>query len=443
MRAIRCAVAVVVVLVLASLAVAQDRDELLASPKFIEDARTPRFAELTAEQAAAQITMTAGRDYAAFGFNTPEIRVVLPAVDNSVYADVDFGEPALVDANGAEVAYELERGIYDDSTHRDELRFLRVEGEGEEPLEFARAVGTATVRYPIRIKTLIARRGEPAPEGLDVSFDGPFVTRRMGVDHDDLTAASFTGIEAFRALDVSGRQLERYPSMQMSTTADGITETMTYWGEVAEVQLDIADEWATFHIRYELPEVAPLPADMAGTAPPGDDENPPTPGAKLDVQVVVEAPAAAAAPDLGLTPDEAARRLAQLGYPSPTGDLMVMSAVQGEIDAVQLFLAAGVPIDFAVSDGRTALLSAIMYDHLDLATLLVDWGADVNLADSNNATPLFHAAESCGATSLVRTLIEAGADPTPSTHGNTTAVEMAGIMGCADNEALIRAALGD
>jgi ankyrin repeat protein len=83
-----------------------------------------------------------------------------------------------------------------------------------------------------------------------------------------------------------------------------------------------------------------------------------------------------------------------------------------------------------------------MYGHLELAKLLVDSGADVNLADGNNATPLFHAAGNCEATEFVRVLIEAGADPTPATRGNTTAVEMAGIMGCADNEALIRAALG-
>lgn len=442
MKAFRCTVAVVLALALAPLVVAQDRDELLANPKVDEESKVPQFAELTAEQLAAQITMTAGRNYAVFGFNTPEIRVVLPAVDNSVYAAVEFGEPTLLDANGAEVPYEPELGIYDHGTHRDEIRFVRMEGEGDGPLEFAHAVGTATVRYPIRMRTVTARRGDPAPDGLDVTFDGPFVTRRMGAGSDELDAASFTGIDAFRALDASGRLLEAYPSMQMSSTGDAVTETTSYWGEVAAVQLDVADEWATIRVDYELPEVAPLPDDTIGSPPPDDADNPPTPGAKIDVHVVVETPSMAIASELGVTPEEAVDRLAQLGYPSPSGDLMVMSAVQGETEAVQLFLAAGVPIDFVVDDGRTALLSAIMYGRLDLATLLIDSGADVNLADGNNATPLFHAASNCGATDLVRALIAAGADPTPATHGNTTAVEMAGIMGCTDNEALIRAALG-
>jgi ankyrin repeat protein len=85
-------------------------------------------------------------------------------------------------------------------------------------------------------------------------------------------------------------------------------------------------------------------------------------------------------------------------------------------------------------------VSAIAYRHLDLASFLVEAGANVNLADSNNATPLFHAAGICDAVELVRALLAAGADPTPATHGNVTAAEMAGVMGCADNEAAIRAA---
>jgi hypothetical protein len=440
MRSIRCYVAVVIALVPVSFAAAQNRDELLATPKVQEDARPPSYADLTAEQVAEQITVVSGRNYALYGFNTPEIQIVLPRVDNSVYAEVDFADPTLFDAGGAEVPHELERGLYDHDTHHDELRLTPVEGEA--PVEFARAVGTVTVRYPIRVRTVTARRGEPVTDALDVSFDGPFVTRRSRSDDDDLEATSFTGIEAFRAFDSSGRQLEAYPSAKMSVTGDLVTEIMSYWGEVAAVQLDVVDEWVTIRVAYELPEAAPLPKERSGIAPPDGHENPPTPGAKIDVQVVVETPGMVIASELGVTPDEAIGRLKQLGYPNPSGDFMVMTAVEGNIETLELFLAAGYPIDFAV-DGRTALLSAIMYRHIDLAGFLVEAGADVNLADSNNATPLFHAAGICDATELVRALIEAGADPAPATRGNTTAVEMAGVMGCTDNEAIIRAALGE
>ncbi|MEJ2189566.1 MAG: ankyrin repeat domain-containing protein [Acidobacteriota bacterium] len=430
----------VVLLLAATLAGAQERAELLASPKLEEDARIPAFAELTAEQVAAQIRMVSGRNYAVFGFNTPEIHVVLPAADNSVYADVDFGEPKLYDTAGNQVAYEAERGLYDHDTHHVELRFAP--SEGERPVEFARAVGTATVRYPLRLHTLVARAGGPAVEGLDVSIDGPFVVRRSSSKDEDLEAASFTHITALRALDAEGHVLTRHPSTQFRM-ADGVTtETLAFWGEVAAVQLDVADEWATFRVAYELPEVPPLPDSRLGSAPADGDENPPTPGAKVAVEVVAETPGTAIAAELGITADEALARLRKQGYQDANGEFMVLSAVKGDAEAVKLFLAAGSPIDYATADGRTALLSALMYGRFDLARFLVDAGADVNIADSNNATPLFHAASNCTATDLVKALLAAGADPTQATRGKTTAAEMAAAMGCTDNEAAIRAAPG-
>lgn len=436
----RCAVCLVIGMVLVSSVAAETRDELLATPKFAEDAKQPAFAELRAEQVAAQITMVSGRNYAWFGFNTPEIHVVLPSADNSVYADVDYVDPTLYDAGGAEVPYELESGLYDHDSHHDEIRFVPV--EGDELVDFSRAVGTVTVRYPLRLRTISARKDGPPVDGFDVSFDGPYVTRRTTSGEKDLEEAAFTGIEAFRALDADGRRLESHPSSQMSVTGDQVTEIKTYWGEVAEVQLDLVDEWALFKVTYELPSVAALPKSRTGTAPPDGDENPPTPGAKIDVEVVVETPGMVIASELGVTPDEAVSRIKALGYPNPSGEFMVMSAVQGNLEALELFLAAGYPIDFAVDDGRTALLSAIMYGHLEVAAFLVEAGADVNLADANNATPLFHAAGKCDAVALVRELLAAGADPDPATRGGTTAVEMAGIMRCGGNEAAIKASLG-
>ncbi len=428
-------------LALVSFGAAEDREELLGTPKLAEDAKVPAFAELTAEQVVAQITMVSGRNYAYFGFNQPEIHLVLPNADNSVYAAVEYADATLFDAGGIEVPYELESGLYDHESHHDEIRFNPVEGE-DGTVEFAHAIGSVTVRYPVRLHTLSARKGGATVDGLDVDFDGPYVTRRTRSGEENLEGAAFTGIEVFRALDGEGRVLESAPSSQMSVVDGVVTEVESFWGEVAEVQLDVADEWAVIRVAYELPAVAPLPKSRVGIAPPDGDENPPTPGAKIDAAVVVETAGMVIASELGVTADEAISRLKTLGYPKPNGDFFVMSAVQGKLEAVKLFLAAGTPIDFAVSDGRTALVSAVMYGHLEVAAFLVEAGADVNLADSNNATPLFHAAGKCDGVDLVRALLAAGADPAPATRGNTTAVEMAGIMGCGDNEAAIKAAVG-
>jgi len=436
----RLAQLVVAFWMVAAYAAPQERAELLATPKVEEDAKIPVFAELTADQVATQITMVSGRNYAFFGFNTPEIHVVLPAADNSVYADVEFGDPTLLDATGNKVPYEPERGIYDHTTHHVEFRFAALEGDA--PPEYARAVGTVTVRYPLRLHTLVARAGGPAAAGLDVSIDGPFVTRRSASDDEVLEAASFTGISAVRALDANGRVLERYPSTQFSMVDGATTETLAFWGQVAEVQSDVADEWATFQVAYELPEVPPLPESRAGIAPEDGNENPPTKGATVDVNAVAETPGTLIASELGVSADQALAQLREDGFPDPNADLMVMSAVQGKTETVKLFLAAGFPIDYTTADGRTALLSALMYGRYDLARFLVDAGADVNLADSNNATPLFYAASNCNATDLVNALLAAGADPSQATRGNTTAADMAAAMGCSDNEAAIRAALG-
>jgi len=435
----RSAAVFVVVMSLVSFAIGQERAELLATPTFEENARKPVFVEFTAAQTASAITVVSGRNYAWFGFNTPEIHLVLPEADNSVYAKVEFGEVTLFDAAGGEVAYERELGLYTYETHHTELRCVAV--EGDEPVAYEHADGTATVRYPLRVHTLSARAGGPAVDGLDVSFDGPFVTRRSSSGDNELEAESFTGITAFRALDAEGRVLERYPSSKFSMTNGAVTEVFSYWGAVAGVELDVVDEWAVIRIDYELPPVALLPEERAGIAPPDGNENPPTPGAKINVQVVEETPGMVIAAELGVSSDEAMERLHESGYPAPSGDYMVMSALQGKLDILKLFLAAGFPIDHTTSDGRTALSSAVMYGRNEIAVILIGAGADVNIADANNSTPLTHAAGKCDATEVVQALLAAGADPTPATAGGVTAAQMAKIMSCTENETAINATL--
>jgi len=438
MSPIRCGVVVLWVLAAVCLGIAQERDELLATPKFMDDAVQPSFVEHTGKSVVSEIRMASGRNYAWFGFNTPEVQLVLPACDNSVYAEVEFSEPELFDAGGTAVAYELEHGLYDHETHADEIRFgPKV---GDTPVEFARAVGTARIRYPLRIRTLTAHNGKALPEGLDVSFDGPFVSLRSSGDDTKPDAAAFTGIEPFRAYDASGRQLKRFPHTSFQL-ADGVTtETTSYWGEVAEVQVDRVDEWVDIEVTFELPPADPLPKSRTGVAPPPGEEIGITPGGVFEAHIVVATVASTIAADLGVTPEEAVARLAELGFREASEQMFVMSAVQGQIEAVKLFLAAGVPID-AVDRDSTALVSATMFGHIDVALFLVEAGADVNLADSNNATPLFHAAGKCEATELVRALIKAGADTTPATRGGTTAHQMAGYMTCTENQKIIEAAI--
>ena len=69
-----------------------------------------------------------------------------------------------------------------------------------------------------------------------------------------------------------------------------------------------------------------------------------------------------------------------------------MAARQGHLEAVQLLLDAGAPINqVSAGDKSSPLLVAIINGHFDLAKYLLDKGADPNLASDNGAAPLYAA----------------------------------------------------
>ena len=77
-------------------------------------------------------------------------------------------------------------------------------------------------------------------------------------------------------------------------------------------------------------------------------------------------------------------------------------------------LDAGVEVDHVNRLGWTALLEAIVLGdggpkHVETVRLLVDGGADVNLADREGVTPLAHA-EEAGFDEIAAILVKATAD---------------------------------
>jgi ankyrin repeat protein len=78
------------------------------------------------------------------------------------------------------------------------------------------------------------------------------------------------------------------------------------------------------------------------------------------------------------------------------GTALVPAAPHGHPEAVKLLLEAGVAPDHVNKLGWTALLEAIILGdggpvHTEIVKLLVDGGADVNIADNDGVTPLTHA----------------------------------------------------
>lgn len=133
---------------------------------------------------------------------------------------------------------------------------------------------------------------------------------------------------------------------------------------------------------------------------------------------------------------KALRKLREMGFPQPSADFLVMSAVEGNLEAVKLFVEAGYSPD-TTEGGAPAIVRAAMYSHPEVVLYLIDAGADVNAVDDVNTTALMRIAGKCDATATVRALLQAGAKTDIHSAGGSTAAQLAEWSGCTDNVAAI------
>lgn len=100
------------------------------------------------------------------------------------------------------------------------------------------------------------------------------------------------------------------------------------------------------------------------------------------------------------------------------------AARTGNVGAVKAMLAAGQDVN-AKYDDSTALLSAALAGHADVARVLLDHGADVDAVSSIDTTALYHAAYE-GHDAIVKMLLDSGAAPNHADrHGQTPLHEAA------------------
>ena len=95
------------------------------------------------------------------------------------------------------------------------------------------------------------------------------------------------------------------------------------------------------------------------------------------------------------------------------GTGLIRAAERGHVEVVEELLRTDIAVDHVNRPGLTALLEAIMFGdggprHTAVVRLLVEAGADVNLADGNGVTPLAHA-EQRGYDEIAQILRDAGA----------------------------------
>jgi ankyrin repeat protein len=113
--------------------------------------------------------------------------------------------------------------------------------------------------------------------------------------------------------------------------------------------------------------------------------------------------------------------------PDPTTALMV-TAYHGHIEVARLLIDAGAQLNIAKGKGITALIIAASCGYSDHARLLVDAGADVDLADDSGRTALYFASWK-GHLEIVSLLIAAGANVNARTTGGWTALMAAANFG--------------
>lgn len=95
------------------------------------------------------------------------------------------------------------------------------------------------------------------------------------------------------------------------------------------------------------------------------------------------------------------------------GTALIPACERGHVEVVKRLLDAGVDPDHVNNLGWTGLLEAILLSdggprHQAIVQLLIDGGADVNLADRDGITPLQHARQR-GQTATAALLLAAGA----------------------------------
>ena len=405
--------------------------ELTATPRFNTKGRAPQYAQLTEEKLRDAIAVAPGRGHAVFGYNRPEVQVYLPAADNSIAAEVTFGDVKLFDKGRKEIPFEIENGIFDFDSWSNEIRFSPKSGDGL--VEFARAVGTATVHYPIVIKTVSVKRGKPAPAGTSVAFDGPFVTYDQNPAIP--TMQSFSPISAVRAYDAAGKELARHDYRETSSI-DGVDKTrLAFWGNVAEVQIDMVEKWSDISIQYDLPPAPKLPHGREGLEPPGGRKPATVAGAKVEKTIVAAAPAAATETFPGGY--STARETLEAYGRKIDEQSMYEAALEGEEFFIKLLLKAGIPATAKNGRGDTpVVVAAAQKGYLTIAKMLIEEGADVNAADSNSVTVLFEAVEYCDETDFVKWLIQRGANVNVKVASGTSVLQNATWAKC---DAIIKA----
>jgi|GEM_PF-3269200 len=116
----------------------------------------------------------------------------------------------------------------------------------------------------------------------------------------------------------------------------------------------------------------------------------------------------------------------------------IFEAVEkGDVVAVESFIASGISVNGRNAFGMTPLHMAIVKRHWNIATLLVNKGADVNVRNQQTGETPLHFAASHGAINAVELLLNRGADFSITDNGMKTPLDVAEENGHRDIASLL------
>ena len=133
---------------------------------------------------------------------------------------------------------------------------------------------------------------------------------------------------------------------------------------------------------------------------------------------------------------------------------LMLAAREGDLESARLLIAAGADVNAVAGDGKNALGLAIFNGNYDLASELVDAKSDVNNVDTQRFTPLFWAVDrrnmetapnfpwmvTQDPLTLIKTLLDAGANPNAPVNNTPRARMRAGSPRIVFATSLMRAA---
>lgn len=107
------------------------------------------------------------------------------------------------------------------------------------------------------------------------------------------------------------------------------------------------------------------------------------------------------------------------------GSHFIWAIKNGDLSKVKDIVAnAGIDVNMKLTNDRTAIHFAADYGQVQVATYLLDQGANVNQLDKHGISPLLAAIWE-GHTECVKLLLERGADPNGKTPDGQSYVEVA------------------